>query len=205
MKKAFSLALAVMAMLPLCAQFKLLSRVNTPVAEKVNPAFSKSLESVLLDFPYGFRNISGDLLLAQGEVEQYVSTISLPGAESCIIGRYHSVRDTTLSWQAVMFRDEDFQTAAKEYKSLFKQLKGSAVKVVDGSLLYLEGNLTAPLEEEDFTVTTLRFGISDPRYREFKVELEMLYKMPEWVININMISRKNDADVRPDWMTSGGR
>jgi hypothetical protein len=33
------------------------------------------------------------------------------------------------------------------------------------------------------------------------VELEMLYKVDHFVVNINFITRKNDEDQRPDWWT----
>jgi hypothetical protein len=194
MKKFFIFILAAMATGSLSAQLK--------VFEK-SPAFSKAMETILLDFPNNYRNIKGELILAQGEFEHYASTVNFPGAESCIIGEYHSVRDTTASVQALMFRDESFEKAAKHYKALFKQLKSSPIKVVDGSKLYLDGDMEEPAEELDFTVSTLKFGTLDTRYDEFKIELEMLYKMPEWVININMITRKRDSDVRPDWMESG--
>ena len=193
MKKTLFFAITLMVTQASYSQFKLTEK---------NPAFSKAIESVLLEFPNNYRNITGPLIDAYAEFEHYASTVVFPGAESCIIGKYHSVRDTTASVQALMFRSENFEDAAKQYKALFRQLKSSEVKMVDGSNLYLNGQLEAPKEEADFIVSTLTFGTIDRRYKEFKVELEMLYKLDEWIINLNMVTRKKDSEVRPDWMAS---
>ena len=56
------------------------------------------------------------------------------------------------------------------------------------------------LQRKDFVVTYFTIQTADERYRNFKVELEMLYRLDGWLININMISRKKDNDMRPDWM-----
>src|SRR6476620_11099392 len=84
---------------------------------KRTASFSKSLQTVLEDYPNNFQNISGEAILEQGETEQYASTVQLPGAEACIIGRYHSVIDTTASFQAIMFRTEEYEDAAKQYRA----------------------------------------------------------------------------------------
>ena len=194
--KNYFIVLAMLAMQPLFAQIKLF--------EKPSPEFSKAIETILHDFPHNYKNIEGELLEADLEYEHYASRVNIPGAEYCVIGRYHSVRDTSASWQALMYRSEEFEAAAKEYRLLFKKLKGSQIGMVDGSKLYLNGDLDQPHEEMDFIVSTLVFKTMDRRYRDFKVELEMLYKMNEWVININIITRQKDSEVRPDWMSSGG-
>lgn len=205
MKRILTLAFASMAMLSAHAQMNFIKKVKSLASSEpvvtVSPAFSNSLEKIVMDFPQNFWNISGSLSVSQGEFEQYRSLECLPGAESCIIGRYHSVRDTTASWQAVMAKTESFEEAAIEYRNLYRQLKSSPITMVDGSKFYLAGNYNQPTEEMDFTVTSLIFDYPDRRFRDFKVELELQYELHQWVIYINMVSRKKDEDVRPDWMT----
>jgi hypothetical protein len=185
--------LAAIAMLSASAQPKLF--------EKSAPAgFYKGIETVLGDFPYNYKHITGDLVQAEGEIEHYASTVTLPGSESCLIGIYHSALDTTASWQALMFRNEDFEKAAKEYKHLYHQLNRCKLKMVDGSVYELSGKYETPAEETDFLISELKIQTADERYRNFKVELEMLYKMDQWVININVVTRKKDSDEHPDWM-----
>jgi hypothetical protein len=60
--------------------------------------------------------------------------------------------------------------------------------------------MESPAEENDMLVSEMKIQTADERYRNFKVELEMLFKMDQWVININMISRKKDSEEHPDWM-----
>lgn len=160
-----------------------------------NTSFSKAFETVLMDYPNNFHNISGELLISQGEYEHYASTVQLPGALSCVVGRYHSMDDSTASWQAVMFRCEEFPEAEAEYKKLYRQLKASPITVVDGSKFYLQGDLQEASESMDFNITTLVFGTADRRYEDFKVELELLNDIEGWVININMVRRKPDDSM----------
>jgi hypothetical protein len=157
-------------------------------------SFSKSLQSVLEDYPNNFHNISGDVLLEQGEAEQYESKVQIPGSEACIIGRYHSVIDTTASFQAIMFRSEEFEAAAKQYKAIYKQLKSSPVVMVDKSKLYFNGSFSEPDNSLDFTVSTLTIPLEDRRFAGFRVDLELVYTMNEWAVNINMGKKKDDTE-----------
>lgn len=160
-----------------------------------NTSFSRAFETVLMDYPNNFHNISGELLISQGEYEHYASTVTLPGALSCVVGRYHSIDDSTASWQAIMFRSEEYSVAEEEYRKLFRQLKSSPITVVDGSKYYLQGDLQPALESMDFNITTLVFGTADRRFKDFKVELELLNDFEGWVININMVKRKPDDSM----------
>jgi len=156
-------------------------------------SFSKIMEAVLHDFPNNYRNITGDLVLDQAEIENYASLVQLPGASECIITRYHSLEDTTASWQAKMFRGEDFKDVAQRYKDLYKQLKGCYLRLVDGSIIYVDAEWEAPTEEKPFVMSTLRLATGDERYKEMKIDLEMVYEFPEWTININVTGKKADS------------
>src|SRR5438874_2332141 len=101
MKDLTNLLLALLAMVSASAQSSLLFK-SAP------SGFYKGIETVLGDFPYNYKHITGDLVQTEGEIEQYASTVTLPGAETCVIGIYHSALDTTASWQALMFRSEEF-------------------------------------------------------------------------------------------------
>jgi len=192
MKKVTNLLLAAMAMsLTVHAQFK--------KDAASSPGFVKAIETILSDFPYNYKHITGELVEATGDWQQYASTVLIPGAENCLIGQYHSELDTTASWQALMFRGETFGQAAAAYKRLYHQLKQCHWRMVDGSVFYLDGDYEEATEEMDFVTSALLIQTADERFREFKIELEMLYKMDEWVVNINMVSKKKDSEMKPDW------
>jgi len=158
-------------------------------------SFPVVIETVLQDFPNNLRNITGELVLAQGEFENYASIVELPGAEHCTITRYHSYDDTTVSWQAKMYSSDDFGKAAHEYHELYRQLERCYVRLVDGSVFYLQGAWEPAREEAPFTTSTLRLNTGDPRYKEVKVEIELVYLLADWGININIITKKRDDEV----------
>jgi hypothetical protein len=158
-------------------------------------SFPATINAVLKDFPYNLRNITGELVLAQGEFENYASIVELPGAENCIVTRYHSADDTTASWQAKMFSGDDFGQAAKVYHELFRQLQGCYLQLVDGSIVYLRGDWEPAKESASFTTSTLRLITGDWRYRDVKVELELVYQLADWAVHINIVTKKRDDEV----------
>jgi hypothetical protein len=89
-----------------------LSRADSLLHARIKVvAFPSAIDSVLRDFPYSLRHITGEMVLAQGEFENYASLVVVPGAQSCVVTRYHSADDTTASWQAKMFSSDDFGEA----------------------------------------------------------------------------------------------
>ncbi|NML22148.1 hypothetical protein HHL16_14790 [Pseudoflavitalea sp. G-6-1-2] len=193
MKKISTLTVALLAIGTAHAQLNLFKK------DPANPGFSKAVEAILGDFPYNYKHLTGDLVLQEGELQHYASTVNLPGAETCIIAHYNSGLDTTASWAALMYHTEEFEDASKEYRRLFNQLNKCKLKMVDGSAYYLEGDFDEPATEKDFVISEFKIQTADERYKLFKVELEMLYKIDHFVVNINFVTRKKDADQRPDW------
>jgi hypothetical protein len=171
-------------------------QVSHPAVRELE--FAAVIDAVLKDFPDNLRHISGDLVLAQGEFENYASVIVLPGSAECTITRWHSVDDTTASWQAKMFVSDDFTAASAEYHTLFRKLQRCYLRLVDGSIVYLNGDWEPAAEGASFTTSTLRLTTGDWRYKEVKVELELAYLMPEWAVRINIVSKKRDDEVGGD-------
>ena len=162
-------------------------RAQTPASP-----FVSAIDSVLRDFPDNLRHITGDVVLVQGEFENYVSTVQLPGSADCIITRWHSTGDTTASWQARMYSGGDFNAAATCYHQLYRQLKGCYMRLQDSSLAYLSGDWNPAKEEAPFTSSTFRLGIDDWRYREVQVEVELVYLLADWAVRINIVSKPPD-------------
>jgi hypothetical protein len=158
-------------------------------------AFHSAIDSVLRDFPYNLRHITGEMVLAQGEFENYASLVMVPEAQSCVVTRYHSADDTTASWQAKMFTGDDFDEANREYQQLYRQLKTCYVKLVDGSIVYLDGKWEPAKSGASFTTSTLRLMTGAWQYKEVKVELELVYLLADWDVNINIVSKRRDDEV----------
>ena len=179
MKTSFTLLFTVL--------FSCVARAQTPASP-----FVSAIDSILRDFPNNLRHISGDLVLAQGEFENYISTVQLPGSADCLITRWHSTEDTTASWQAKMYSGDDFGAAEKCYHQIYRQLKTCYLRLQDSSLAYLTGVWNPAKEEAAFTSSTLRLGIDDWRYRKVEVEVELVYLLADWAVRINIISKPPD-------------
>ena len=163
--------------------------------------FPTVIDVVLADIPNNLRHISGELVLAEGEFENYASTIVFPGAEDCIVTRYHSAGDTTASWQAKTFTDADFAKAARRYHELYKELQGCFVWSPDGTPAYLTGTWEPAKEGASFTTSTLRAANGDWRYKDVKVEVELVYLLADWVVNVNIVTKKRDDEVGNEKVT----
>ena len=157
--------------------------------------FPVAINAILRDFPNNLRHITGELTLAQGEFENYSSIVQLPGSEQCTITRYHSADDTTVSWQAKMLVTDDFSAAAKVYHELYRKLQRCYLRLVDGSMIYLQGEWEPAKEEAPFTTSTLRLTTGDWRYKDAKIEIELVFLIAEWDVNVNIISKKRDDEV----------
>ncbi len=169
------------------------SYAQASTASPTASAFPKAMAAVLHDYTLNFSNISGALISNDIESESYISTILLPGAKTCRVTRYHSKEDITASWQANILDTVDFSVAAKQYKELYKHLKACYLKLNDGSSIFLKAVLEEPREDKKFTVTSFMLATTDLRFRELKVELELLYRISEWEININVVNKKKDS------------
>jgi hypothetical protein len=168
------------------------SILHTPI--RVVP-FVDAIDSVLGDLPNNLRQVTGELLLAEAETESYVSLVAVPGARNCIVRRYHSVEDTTASWQAKMFSGEDFGVASRKYQQLFQLLKVCCVRMPDSSIYYLDGVWQPAREGVTFTTSTLKLKTDDQRFRDVEVELELVYELADWGVNINIVTKKPDDVV----------
>jgi hypothetical protein len=157
--------------------------------------FPGVIDAVLRDFPNNLRNITGELVLAQGEFENYASVLALPESQHCIITRWHSTQDTTVSWQAAMLTTDNFGKADRTYRELYQKLQQCYIQLADGTIVYLKGTWEPAKEGASFTTSTLRVAVDDQRYKDVRVELELVYQLAEWGVNINIFSKKPDDEV----------
>jgi hypothetical protein len=189
------------------ASFLCLAQAGSPPVDSTAPGdsllrsqvrlipFPDAIDAVLGDVPNNLRKVTGVLLLAEGEIDNYASLVVVPGAENCMVTRYHSVQDTTASWQAKMFSGGDFGSASRKYHQLYQQLKTCYVRLPDSSIYYLDGTWAPAREGIAFTTTTLKLKTDDQRYRDVKVELELVYQLADWAVDINIVTKRPDDEV----------
>jgi hypothetical protein len=198
MKPLLTLTVAVAASFSCMAQAQADSaaRADSVLHTQVRVVpFVDAIDAVLGDLPNNLRFVTGELLMAEGETDSYVSLVAVPGARNCIVTRYHSVEDTTASWQAKMFTGGDFGAAARKYQQLFQLLKVCCVRLPDSSIYYLEGSWQPAREGVTFTTSTFKLKTDDQRFRDVEVELELVYQLADWAVNINIVTKKPDDAV----------
>jgi len=156
------------------------------------------IDAVLQDFPNNLRHISGEPVLAEGEFENFASVLTLSDAQECVVTRWHSKGDTTASWQAKMFTSDDYAAAERRYHRLYQQLKTCHMTLGDSSMVQLEGEWAPASASAAFTTSTLRLKTKDWRYRDVKIDVELVYQLADWAVQINIVSKK------PDDMVNGG-
>lgn len=159
-----------------------------------SPEFSSALEKIVLDFRANFATIQGNNLSQQGESEVYESMIKLPGAEECVIYKYHSKADTTASWQGIMYKGDNYKEAARMYENVFRLVKKTQVRWIDKTHIGFSGEMEKPTEDLRFTVSTLRLGLEDERYKNFEADVEMVSSYNGWEVHLNLQTKRPDTE-----------
>ncbi len=150
-----------------------------------SPEFTSALEKIILDFRADYRNIQG-ALIDKGAVDVFESTIKLPGTDDCKILRFHSAKDTTAAWQAIVYNGDDYNEAVKAYQNTFRLVKKSSIKWIDRSSVSFSGQLETPRESVRFTTSTLTLQLEDKRYEHFEAQVELLSTFDGFEVHLNL-------------------
>ncbi len=156
--------------------------------------FNQTLEKIVSDFRYDFKNIRGAVTENAGEYDIYQSAVTLPGASDCTINTYRSAMDTTSSWQGVLYRGDDYREAVKAYRNTFRLMNKSRMQIIDRSVVGFSGRMEEPTEDLRFAVSSLYLDIADPRYRRFIAEIELVSNYEGWQVNVNFFNKKPDNE-----------
>jgi hypothetical protein len=184
MRKLLTLSIALL-LISASLQAQLFNKV-LPVSP-----FTEKLSQLVENFQNNYTHIQGEALTPDEDRDIYQSTLRLPGAIQCVIYRFHSVEDTTASWQAILYTGEDFKEASKIYKNTFRQLKQTRFRQ-GPTQNALEGDLVTPTESLRFSTSTLRPVERTGIYKNFMAEIEMINTMDGWTVQLNLHSRKDD-------------
>jgi hypothetical protein len=158
-----------------------------------SPAFTDSLNRIVVDFNTNYYNIQGDVVSSQDEVDVYNSKSSIPGAIECLIYRFHSSQDTTASLQALMYKGEDYKEAAKIYRNTFRLVNKTKLKVNQSSADFT-GTMEEPSESLRFASSLLRTTIPNRTYKNFVAEIELVNNFMEWEVRLNLHSKRDDKE-----------
>jgi hypothetical protein len=161
----------------------------------VDHSISNELAKVVKDYPNHFHNITGELIIQNPQSTDYESTVKLKDAEECIVTEYVSAKHNHYSWQAKLFTTDDFDAAAKKFKTCYNQLQNMTVKI--GQQAYhFTGTYESPTDEKKFTAVLFESAAKDELMGKLKVELLMEYEMLEWKIKIAVYEREREDNER---------
>lgn len=184
----------------ICAFF-IFTALNITAQNKISkiklvPALTSDIEKVARDYYVHFDNIKGEKISESGNIIEYASKISPPGAIESTIMQIKSLQNS-YSWQALMLDTEDFEKAVASYKKIYRQLDGAKIVLENGQSYKLTGEFDTPSESKAFASSMLELGANSRSIQPFKVEVALTYSMPEWSVKIYVYEKENDEDIRP--------
>ncbi|MEO6639165.1 MAG: hypothetical protein ABIN25_12885 [Ginsengibacter sp.] len=163
---------------------------------KLVPALTADIQKVARDYYVHFENIKGEKLSESGNIIEYSSKISPPGALESTIMQIKSLHNS-YSWQALMLNTENYNEAVANYKKIYRQLNGAKFSLEDGESYRLAGEYDTPSESRAFASSILELDAMKTSARLFKIEVALNYTMPEWSVKIYVYEKENDEDIRP--------
>lgn len=158
-----------------------------------SPAFSDALNKIVASFRTNYYSIQGNIINAQEDADVYETHATLPGAVHSFVYRFHSAEDTTASWQAIMYSGDSFKEASKVYKNIFKLVNNSHF-AIDNTVINFTGEMEEPTEDLRFTASPLKAISTNPAYRRFFAEVEMINSFSGWEVHLNLHNKKDDRD-----------
>jgi hypothetical protein len=156
-------------------------------------SFSDSLNKIVLDYKHNFNRIQNEKISSTGDADIYSSRYCVPGSIECVIYRFHSLEDTTASFQALMYRGENYKEASKIYRNIYRQVNKTRIDSREMSSGFT-GKLEDPTEDIRFTSSMLRLGTYDSLYKNFVAEVEMVNNYEGWEVRLNLHYKRNDTE-----------
>ena len=160
-----------------------------------NPDVRNALEKVISDFPKEFASLKGEVISTNPQTVEYESLLNFKTAEKNVVIRY-SGSQPIYSWQALMSATEEFETAAKKYKTLYSQLKGMTLKLNRDYDYSLSGEYDKPDENKKFSSTVFQLLPNASYLPNVKVELSLQYELLEWKIYLVVYQKEREDNER---------
>jgi hypothetical protein len=186
-------------MKPLTATFTFILFVFTLSAQviPVKNALQTDLAKVLSDYPNGFKNIIGEQIIENPQSIEFECLLSVKDAIKCKLVKYSSNVKEIYSWEAEMTKTDDFEAAAKKFRTIYNSLQHLSVNI-NGSTVVFKGDYIKPSEAIKFTTIVLDPGEKTPELKKLKIALTLEAEMLDWVIKIQVYEReREDKDRGP--------
>src|SRR5262245_20195954 len=102
--------------------FVLISSLTAQI-NPVKNSFQTYITKVLSDYPNGFQNIIGERLIENPQSIEFECKAPLKDAIKCRIIKYSSATRDIYSWEADMFRSEEFEAASRKFQAVYNSLQ----------------------------------------------------------------------------------
>ena len=186
-------------MKPLTATFIFLLSIFCLSAQviPVKNALQTDVAKVLSDYPNGFKNIIGEQIIENPQSIEFESLVTVKDAIKCKMVKYSSNIKEIYSWEAEMIKTDDFEAAAKKFRTIYNSLQHLSVNI-NGSPTVFKGDYIKPSEAIKFTTVVLDPGEKTPELKKLKIALTLEAEMLEWVIKIQVYEKeREDKDKGP--------
>ncbi len=155
------------------------------------------IQKVVADFPYQFQSIRGEIIDRNPQSIEYASTLHVGNLGQCSVIQYSSGIRAIYSWQALMLVSEDYETAAKKYKSVFQQLKGANVYYVKDQYT-LKGDYDAADESRGFATSTLTLADPPIPLQKLRIDVNLQFEFPQWKVFLIVYEKEREDDEQGD-------
>lgn len=155
--------------------------------------FRADIQKVVADFPHDFSALRGRTIDRSPQSVEYASSVTPDGTTETSITEYSSGGKPVYSWQTVLLRTEDFETAAKKYKWAFGQLKGMNVRYVVDQYT-LEGRYDNPDESRSFAASDLTVARPPKELVKLRVRVQLQLEDNEWKVSLAVFEKERDDD-----------
>jgi hypothetical protein len=143
-----------------------------------NNEISLVLEKVIHEYPSRFQHIKGPELSATN----FQSTLALPQALQCTVIE----NNTTIAWQALLFRGSQFSDVSNHYKQWYDQIKNSIIKQQNEKPVILSGQYNTPSEKHPYNSVSFDLLPAESSLQKLHVELCLQHEGQQWQIVLNV-------------------
>jgi len=184
-------------MKPLTTIFLFILFISTLSAQviPVKNVLQTDIAKVISDYPYGFKNISGEQILQNPQAIEFDCKVSVKDAVKCRVIKYNSNTKDIYSWEAEMLKTDDFEEASKKFKTFYNSLQHLSVNI-DGVNVVFKGDYIKPTESIKFTTIVFNANDETPELSKLKIALLLETEMLEWVIRIQVYEKERDDKDR---------
>jgi hypothetical protein len=169
----------------------MLATYTRPVAQGVfTNQTNGALEKVIQDYPNQFKNIKGDLLASNAKEAEYKSVVVIPGAESSTITQYTGAERHIVSWQTILYSDNEFDKAGQKFRELYGEIKNTIVKLDGERPVILNGKYETPGQGKMHTTVVFDILPVTGPTRQLKVDLTLQKRRNgRWIVLLSVYDK----------------